>query len=1028
MLSNVFKSKDQLADKHYQNGSFLRAAELYRKAKRFRAEADCHIQLGDYDTAAKVYEKHGLLQEAAELLGSHDKHKEASSLFERAGLYRQAAESARKVGMLPKAGRLFEKAEMFDEATDCYAEIGETPNAIRALEMRSGQLQAERQDNPSPGIERLIRQTDIRRADLLESLGRHGEAARLLARCGLLTRAAHMFFDAGQHDAAARSYLQAGRFDQALKIIESHGDVVDDEVRAEIYLNCDRRSEAAKIFEQQGKLDAAAWAYQEDGNLEQAARLWEQAENPAQAAELYWQAGQLSEAGRNYLAAGNLTQAVKSFLKAGKSKAAAEVYEKAGRPYKAGLYFAKAGCNAEATRNLLAVEQDDQRAESRREYIHTSLLLVPLLIEEGDLKEAEQRFAFLRRSGVKIPDPDRLYCQARIAEAKGSYRQAQGYYQRIDEARPGFRDVLERLEAVRKRASEEPLGPESQADSEAFPRFFDGNEEIPSDVPSGVFEISGIVGLPASRTENLELPFDMGQPLDPWWDGSTFFDAKDRRDRGRPVLLASFPMAMVGGQAEDFRRAMQRASALRHKTILKLDEVIHASDYVMLVYEHTKARRLDRWMKETQPSPLAALNIIVQLCDALATAHKLGLVHRWISLRTVLVNEERHAKLVGMGLGEILTEQHVGDIALSPEQRDGGIVGPAADLYGLGWLGVILLEASMPANWEKQQSLDPSLVGWPAAVAETIPQIIRDLLIRCLEPNPQRRPQTSELQSALSSLGLVPGQVVVDRYEILGDLGSGGMSRVYRARDLVLSEEVAIKTVLSSVHGRSNEDEQRLIREVQICRRLSHPNIVRVHDIGRFPGGVFVTMEILEGDSLETLLEASERMPAERVRTILLGIAAALSEAHSMSIVHRDLKPGNVIVNGDRVKVLDFGIARRNDGSTAINLTRTGEVIGSPLYMAPEQIQGKPLDGTCDLYALGVIAFTLLSGQEPFTGDNPTAIVLQHVNDPPPSIETFRPDLDAAWGAMLNRLLAKKSTDRYPSAEVLSDVLRALPV
>lgn len=1027
MLPNVFKSKDQLADKHYRNGSFRRAAELYRKAKRFRDEANCYIQLAEFEAAVAVYEEHDLFQEAAELLLSNDKPKEASSFFEKAGSFRQAAEAARKVRMLPRAGRLFEKARMYDEAATCFLQAGETDHAARALEYRSQLLEKERQTHPSPGIEREIRQLDLRRSDVLERMGRHAEAARLLARCGMLTRAAAMFEKAGQHGSAASSYLEAGRFDKALEAVEAHPEGVDDELKAQVFLNCSRLSEAAQIFEHMGRLDAAATAYQDEGLLEKAARLWEKAESPSLAADLFRESGLFADAGRNYMAVEDFPNAAKSYLKAGLSKPAAEAFEKAGQPYKAGIYFAKAHRSEDATRNLRLVEQDARRPESRREYIHASLLLIPLLIELGDLDEAEQRFAFLRHSGVKIPDPDRLYCQALIAEAKGSFRQAEGYYNRIEVMRQGFRDVSDRLVDVRQRASEEPSDVDLGPDSEAFPPFFDGNDSAPSDAPSGVFEISGVIGLPASKTESPELPFDMGQRLDPWWNGSTFFEAKDRRDRRRPVLLASFPLASVGGKADDFRRAMQRASTLRHTAILKLDEVLHASDKVVLVYEHFSAVTLDRWMAEQAPPPLTALNIVVQLCEALATAHKLGLIHRWISTHTVLVDSENRAKLVGMGLGDILTERHVGDIEVSPEQLKGGIVGPAADLYGLGWLAATLLGASMPADWKKRPTLDISKVGWSPTVAETIPQIVRDLLLRCLDPDPLRRPQTSELQAALSSLGLVAGQVVADRYEILGDLGSGGMSRVYRARDSVLSEEVAIKTVLSTSLGRSNEDEQRLIREVQICRRLSHPNIVRVHDIGKFPGGIFVTMEILEGESLESVLEVSQRMDASRVKAILLGIAAALGEAHSMSIVHRDLKPGNVIVNGDRVKVLDFGIARRNDGSTAVNLTRTGEVIGSPLYMAPEQIQGKPVDGTCDLYALGVIAFTLLSGQEPFLGDNPTAIVLQHVNDPPPSILQHRPELDDSWASMLDRLLAKKPTERYQSAEQLSEVLKALP-
>ncbi|MCG8460329.1 MAG: serine/threonine protein kinase, partial [Holophagales bacterium] len=238
--------------------------------------------------------------------------------------------------------------------------------------------------------------------------------------------------------------------------------------------------------------------------------------------------------------------------------------------------------------------------------------------------------------------------------------------------------------------------------------------------------------------------------------------------------------------------------------------------------------------------------------------------------------------------------------------------------------------------------------------------------------------------------------------------------------------EVAIKTLLAPSLGRA-EDEQRLFREAQISRRISHPNVVRVHDIGRFPGGIFIIMELLEGPGLDEVIRTEAPLPRGRVKQILTEVTSALTEAHRLSIVHRDLKPGNVILMDGRVKVLDFGIARMSDDSANPHLTRTGEVIGSPLYMSPEQIQGKELDGRSDLYSLGVIGYTLLCGREPFIAESPTEVVIKHMNEAPPDMRRHIPDLEDEWIDVIERLLRKEPSERYASAGELLESLPGLP-
>ncbi len=269
------------------------------------------------------------------------------------------------------------------------------------------------------------------------------------------------------------------------------------------------------------------------------------------------------------------------------------------------------------------------------------------------------------------------------------------------------------------------------------------------------------------------------------------------------------------------------------------------------------------------------------------------------------------------------------------------------------------------------------------------------------------------------------GGRLAGRYEILAELGRGGMGQVYKARDLELDEIVAIKALVAPPQDEMRE-EARFLREVQICRRLTHPNVVRVYDIGRFPGGRFVTMEYIEGQSLDAVISNEYPIPFARIRFLLSEIAAGLHEAHSQGIIHRDLKPGNIIVTPTRLKILDFGIASM--AGLGARLTQTGVVMGTPMYMSPDQILGREPDARSDLYSLGVLAYTLVAGREPYEPGDATLLMLQQLQAPTPPVRRFRPDTPEPWLVMLDRLLAKDPDQRYQSAQELLEVLDALPV
>jgi tetratricopeptide (TPR) repeat protein len=268
------------------------------------------------------------------------------------------------------------------------------------------------------------------------------------------------------------------------------------------------------------------------------------------------------------------------------------------------------------------------------------------------------------------------------------------------------------------------------------------------------------------------------------------------------------------------------------------------------------------------------------------------------------------------------------------------------------------------------------------------------------------------------------GQVLQGRYEILEEIGRGGMGKVYKAKDRQLGGMIAIKTLIPK-HSDKLNSEERLRREVQICRRISHPNVVRVFDIGNFGGGLFVTMELLKGTTLDKVIQSGKTVNPSQAKRLFRDVLKGLKEAHGLKVVHRDLKPANIALTKSGAKIMDFGIAHLED--TDVSLTQTGQVIGSPMYMSPEQIQGLPLDARTDLYSFGVLAFTTLTGYEPFTGKTATAISLKHLQDAPPGILDKRPDLDPSWERFVLRLLAKKPADRYPSADAVLAAVDELP-
>ncbi|HUG34617.1 MAG TPA: protein kinase [Anaerolineales bacterium] len=265
------------------------------------------------------------------------------------------------------------------------------------------------------------------------------------------------------------------------------------------------------------------------------------------------------------------------------------------------------------------------------------------------------------------------------------------------------------------------------------------------------------------------------------------------------------------------------------------------------------------------------------------------------------------------------------------------------------------------------------------------------------------------------------GTLLNKRYQLLEQLGTGGMSNVYRARDLMLERSVAIK-ILHEDYSKDQSFQDRFRQEARAAANLSHPNIVTVHDFGFDFGQLFIVMEYVPGKDLKSILRQRGRYTVDEAIPLIVQACAGLGYAHRAGLVHCDVKPHNMIVMPDsRLKVTDFGIARAL--STILPDERADVVWGSPQYFSPEQAVGEPPSPASDVYSLGVVLYEILTGALPFNAPTSEELARMHLQDQPIPISEYIPDVAPALEQIVMKVLSKEPAARYRTADQLGRVL-----
>ncbi|MEE9180600.1 MAG: protein kinase, partial [Vicinamibacteria bacterium] len=554
------------------------------------------------------------------------------------------------------------------------------------------------------------------------------------------------------------------------------------------------------------------------------------------------------------------------------------------------------------------------------------------------------------------------------------------------------------------------------------------------------------------------------------------YKARDRAvDRLVALKVLHSQLAWRPEILQRFKQELILARQVTHQNVIRIFDLGMAHDLKFITMEYVEGQDLASLLSQRGKfTPEESARIIQQVCRALNAAHSAGVIHRDLKPQNIMMGTQGRVLVMDFGIARSAemksltqTGQMIGTPEyMSPEQAKGEKVDHRTDLYAAGLIFYELLLGKMPykantARGSLLKRMQEQAVP-PAELDPTIPRFMSDLVVKCLQIDPERRyqsaveilqdlearkaPRTPEAIAPSPAKAIAPspaeaitpppappssgmtGQLPAyvsfgNRYEILELLGEGGMGRVYKAWDRELEKLIALKTVRSEMAS-NPELVKRFKQELLLARKITHKNVIRIHDLGEAEGVRFFTMEYIHGESLKHLVERQGKISAEEVVPLVKQMLGALEEAHSQGVIHRDLKPENIMIDQEGVLyIMDFGIARSAQDTGG--MTATGAMIGTPDYMSPEQVRGQKADAQSDIFSFGVILYKMLTGELPYQGDTAASRVMMRLSKSPRPPSEIHSEIPKYLESIVVKCLDVDRELRYKNAkEVLADLER----
>ncbi len=955
-------------------GDLPSASLYYLKAGDLKTAGEMELRQGNREKAAWMFSRGGEHTRAAELLEGLEKYEEAAQQYDKGGFREKAALNYVKAEKHMTAALLFE---------GLIAGAREEPGSFHSEAERSSLLRYHRFCGEL-----------FTRAGVPARAAPHFEAALMSEQ------AAEAWRGAGQPEKAADILLKLQRPEEAAQVLRDAGKeigVLAPAVHAEILARQGKHREAAEFFEKAGSLFRAAESYREAGDLPKAARLFEKEGETDQAANLFVRAGQPAEAARLFEAARDFRNAADLYRKAGNLVDAARVYVKADDPVAAArIHYERKDFDA-CIKALQKVGPDD------RDYRKASFLLGRIFSEQGLHTLAVDKFV-ASIDGEEVDENSVLiyYSLGLAHEANLRPREALRVYQKIVSHDYGYKDVMQRMRAIES----QPLttlgargGPKSEKAESGWSE-------------PGRYRFERSLG---------------GGKLGEVFRGTD-------TALGRPVAIRRLSEGPgETGKADRFLTEAAATARLSHPNIVTTYDTGADAQGKFIVSALADGKTLRALLHDKMRFEVNRIvEIGRQILEALDHAHERGLLHRNLRPENIFVTDDDRVAVSDFGLAVRLSDLSTQELSGGPQIR---YTAPEAllkekidELSDLYAFGIVLYEMAVghpPFEGSEvghQQVHAP--VPLPGPGERPLPDFLKAIILRCLEKDKEKRYASARAMLAdLNIKEVVPGMVVAERYEVLAEVGRGGMGAIFRARDVELDETVALKFLSGEI---APDLVARFVQEIKAARSVIHPNVVRVFTLEKWREQRFIVMEYIDGVPLPRHM-ARTPVPtrSDRLR-LALQIAAAVTAAHQQGIIHRDIKPENILVTAaGEAKVLDFGIARpEQKGHT---LTSTGTVMGSPMYMSPEQIQAQPLDRRTDIYSLGAVIYFLFTGVEPFAGKDLQEILMKHLQGRPRPPHELDPSIPRPLSDAVLRALDPDRGRRFQSAEDLAAVLRGTP-